>query len=471
MNYVLPSRDLIAASITAMVKAHNFDGLVFLCSCDKIVPGMLMAAATLDLPCVFLTAGFMLPYETPERTYVTPDLKEAIGAANSGSISDEELSVLRENICYSCGTCSMYGTANTMGVFAEVLGVAPIGSTIMPFCAAEKVKQARSMGERAVDLVRQELPFSHFATRSAFRNALRHASATGGSTNLALHALAIAETMGMDFSLEDFDRIQSGVPVIAKFKPSSRYTLSDYCAAGGVAATLKAIEAWLDPDAELVTGGTMGDLLANTRPSPREDIIASPEKPLHKDGCFSVLYGNLAPNGCVVKKIGVEPSMFIHRGPAVVLDSEEDVIARLTNQDVHPGCVLVVRYEGPKGGPGMREMSIPAAMLVGMGLHTSVAMVTDGRFSGATRGPCVGHVSPEAWEGGPIALVENGDMISIDIDRHQIHLDVSDEELVRRREKWVRPARPADPLLTAYRTGVGGAESGASWLFRQQDQD
>jgi dihydroxy-acid dehydratase len=467
MNYILPSRDLIAASIDAMARAHGFDGLVFLCACDKIVPGMLMAAASLDLPSLFLTTGSMLPYEKGGRTYATPDLKEAIGEVNAGRISEETFLDFKQNLCFSGGTCSMYGTANTMGVFCEALGLCPIDSTIMPFCCAAKVKQARDVGERIVDLTRGGRRFSQFATRAAYENAVLHVSATGGSTNFILHSQAIAKVLGLDIDLKELDRLLSIPPVVAKFKPSSKYNLLDYYNAGGVRATLSAIKNGLDLSAEHAMGGTLGEILAAYDDGETDrSVIGSADEPLHEGGCFSILYGNLAPEGCAVKKSGVEPSMFRHRGPAVVFDSEEGVMEHLMHADVKPGDVLVVRYEGPKGGPGMRELSIPAAMLVGMGLHTSVAMVTDGRFSGATRGPCVGHVAPEAWDGGPIALVENGDMISIDLEAKTIRLEVSEEELLRRREGLTRPDRPVTGLLKAYRAGVGGAEEGAPWLYR-----
>ena len=341
MHFVLPSRDLIAGSTQAMASAHGFDGLVFLCSCDKIVPGMLMAAAALNKPCMFLTAGSMLPYEADDGTYVTPDLKESIGQRGIDAIREETFTRFRENICFSCGTCSMYGTANTMGVFAEVIGLCPIDSTTMLFCSSAKYKQARDVGERIVTLTKEGVRFSDVVTEASLKNGLRHVAATGGSTNAQLHICALARVMGIPLDLAAFDEIQRNIPCIAKFKPSSKFNMYDYYKAGGVRAAM-------------------------------------------------------------------------------------------TDKSIKPGDVLVIRYEGPRGGPGMREMSIPAAMLVGMGLHTSCAMVTDGRYSGATRGPCIGHISPEAWDGGPIAAVRDGDMIEIDVDRHTIHLEVSDEEIAER---------------------------------------
>ena len=466
MHYILPQRDLIAASIETMVEAHGFDGLVFLASCDKIIPGMLMAAAHLDLPAVFLTAGAMLPHLEDGREYVTSDLKEAIGKRKKAEIDEETFDSWRTHFCASAGTCSMYGTANTMGAFLEASGVAPFGSSTMLFCEAAKVRQSRDVGERAVELVRQNLRFSDFLNQTSLTNGILHVSATGGSTNAVLHLMALAGVMGVKLSLQDFDQIQASVPVIAKFKPSAEWNINDFHRAGGVPAVLSTIRQYLDPAAKLVMGGTLAEYLANYRKPVDRAVIRSLEAPLLPGGCFSILGGNLAPLGAVVKKSGVEPGMYRHIGPAVVFDSEEAVRDYLLNAEVRPGSVLVIRYEGPKGGPGMRELSIPAAMLVGMGLHTSVAMVTDGRFSGATRGPCVGHVCPEAWEGGPLALVENGDIIEIDLEQKKLELRVPAEELQRRRENWQRPQRKLRGTLAAYRAGVGGAEQGAVWLYR-----
>ena len=467
MHYILPQRDLIAASAEAMVGAHGFDGLVFLGSCDKIIPGMLMAAAQLDLPALFLTAGAMLPYAEGGTTYCTSDLKEAIGQRNSGAIDEATFDRWRGNMCASAGTCSMYGTANTMGAFLEALGVAPFGSSTMLFCSGEKVRQARDLGERIVQLVRERRSFRQFLTEASLANAIKHLSASGGSTNAIIHTLALAKVLGYKMTLQDFDAIQSSVPVVAKFKPSAPHTINDFHQAGGVPAILATISGHLDLDVPLAAqGGTLGEYLGQHRGTIDRRIIHAPDDALAPAGCFSILTGNLAPLGAVVKKTGVEPRMHRHVGPAVVFDSEEEVRDFLVHRTVTPGSVLVIRYEGPRGGPGMRELSIPAAMLVGMGLHTSVAMVTDGRFSGATRGPCVGHVSPEAWVGGPLALVRDGDIIEIDLNTKLLNLEVAPEELERRRAEVKRPARRLNGVLAAYRAGVSGAEQGAVWMYR-----
>jgi dihydroxy-acid dehydratase len=464
MHYILPQRDLIAGSIEAMVGAHGFEGLVMLGSCDKILPGMLMAAIRLNLPTLFLTAGAMMPCRIGGKIMTTPDLKEAIGGRHDGKIDQETFLVWQERFCATSGTCSMMGTANTMGCFLEATGLAPFGSTTMLAFDAAKVRQAREVGERIVDLTRRNQPFREFFTPSNLENGIRYVSASGGSTNAVLHLMACASLMGMGMTLDAFGKIQASVPVVGKFKPSSGFNLTDFHEAGGVLALMAAIREFLHLDLEFPMGGRLEDYIAG-HPAPDGAIIRPAGDPLEKDGCFAILKGNLAPDGAVVKKSGVEPGMLRHQGEAVVFDSEEEVRDFLLNRTVKPGSVLVVRYEGPKGGPGMRELSIPAAMLVGMGLHTSVAMVTDGRFSGATRGPCVGHVCPEAWDGGSIAYVHDGDQILIDCPEGRLELLVPDDELQRRRKAGAKkPDHPAPGVLAAYRKTVGSADKGALWL-------
>ncbi len=322
-----------------------------------------------------------------------------------------------------------------------------------------------------MELVRQNIRFKDIVTKGAFHNAIKTTSATGGSTNMVMHAMAIARCLGLKMDLKAFDEIQGGVPVIAKFKPSSQFSINDFHKAGGVLGAMYTLRQSLDLDARLAMGGTLRQALDGWRGAVDSRVIRPVEDPLSPQGCFNILYGNLAPNGAVVKRSGVDPKMYRHVGPAVVFESEEEVREYLQTKKVQPGCVLVIRNEGPKGGPGMREMSIPAAMLVGMGLHTSVAMITDGRFSGASRGPCVGHISPEAYEGGPIALVEDGDIIEIDLDQRLIRLQVSDEELSRRRSAHAPRRSAVTGVLAAYRAGVGGAHEGALWLYGQDSSE
>lgn len=463
-RYLLPQRDLIAGSVEAMVRAHGFQGLVMLASCDKIIPGMVMAAIRLKLPTLFLTAGAMLPYHDANNSWVTSDLKEAIGKRRNEEIDDATFQVWQEHFCASSGVCSMMGTANTMGCLLEAMGLAPFGSVTMLAADGAKVRQARDVGERIVALVREGRPIGHYLSRSNLENGVKYISASGGSTNGVLHTLAFASLLGTDLGLERFDQLQRSVPLVAKFKPASAYNLSDYHQVGGVPALLNAIREHLDLEVPLATGGTLGEVLSSA-PTPDGQVIRPASHPLAPDGAYGILRGNLAPLGAVVKKSGVDPKMLTHTGPAVVFDSEEEVSRFLLDREVKPGSVLVVRYEGPKGGPGMRELSIPAAMLVGMGLHTSVAMVTDGRFSGATRGPCVGHVAPEAWDGGPLAYVRDGDLIEIDVPGNGLRILIPDEELRRRQAvPPVRPDHPAVGVLAAYRERVRGAEVGAVWL-------
>lgn len=466
MHCILPQRDLIAASVEGMVRAHGFDGLVFLCSCDKIVPGMIMAACALGKPALFLTAGAMIPYEENGKAYVTSDLKESIGRCNKGEISGETLERYIQHMCRSAGTCSMFGTANTMGTFLEAVGLAPLGSSTMLFCESEKTWQSRDAGERIVQMVKDGVKFADEFTEKGAENGLKYVSATGGSTNAVLHLLAITKIMGFDWDLSRFDEIQASVPVIAKFKPSSKYNMSDYHRAGGVRAVMHTLREYLDLSVPMAFyGKTLGDIVNVPMNNIDRDVIHDIGDPLAPAGCFTMLFGNLAPKGAVVKKTGVDPKMYYHRGPAVTFESEEDVRDHLLSNNVQPGSVLVIKYEGPKGGPGMREMSIPAAMLVGMGLHTSVAMVTDGRYSGASRGPCVGHVAPEAWDGGPIAAVQDGDIIEIDLENHSINVLLSDEEIAERLKTVRRPEKKATGMLAAYRRGVSGSEEGALWLY------
>ena len=466
MHHILPSRDLIAASTEAMASAHGFDGLVFLGSCDKIIPGMLMAAAHLDLPALFLTAGAMLPYHECGTTYCTSDLKEAIGKRRKGDITEETFDRWRTKMCASAGTCSMYGTANTMGCFLEAVGVAPFGSTTMLFCDSEKIRQSRDTGERIVELVNEGKHFSDFFNRKSMANGIKYISATGGSTNAILHSLAIATVMGLDFTLEDFAALQAKVPVVGKFKPSAQPNINTYHQAGGVPAVLSTIRDYLDLSVPLSFGGTLGEFLEHADIQIDRSIIHDVTDPLYPHGCFGVLKGNLAPDTAVVKRSAVVPEMQVHEGPARVFDCEEDAIEAIRGGKIVAGDVVVIRYEGPKGGPGMREMLNPTSAIAGMGLGSSVALITDGRFSGASRGASIGHVSPEAAEGGPIALVEEGDLIRINIPEHKLEVVVSDEELARRKAAWTpREPKVTTGYLKRYAKMVSSANKGAILEF------
>lgn len=462
MHSILPSRDIICASIGLMTEANQFDGLVMLCSCDKIVPGMLMAAASLDLPTIFVTGGAMEPYNHNGENLILSDVKEGMGRYKAGYINEEEFYEIESNTCQTCGACGMMGTANTMGTAVEALGLSLPGCGTISAVASERLRLSRLSGERIVDMVREDLRASKIITRENIENAVKYILATGGSSNAVLHIPAIAKQAGIDITIELFDELSRRTPLLAKFKPASQYTIKDFHTAGGVQALLKALAPMLNTNIVTVTGKTMEENI--NKVSCREsDVIRTLDNPLSKEGGIAVLKGNLAPMGAVVKQSGVSDKMMIHRGPAKIANSEEEVREMLLSGKVEHGDVIIIRYEGPRGGPGMREMSIPAALLVGMGYGDSVALITDGRYSGATRGPCIGYVTPEAAEGGPIAVVEEGDIITIDIPNRLLKLEISDEELGRRLENWEYiPKKNLKGFLKTYQRIAGSARNGAS---------
>lgn len=461
MKYSLPSREVVAAEIEIMTGAHPFDGLVFLATCDKSAPGMLMAAARLDLPCIFLPPGPMLPRLEEGKAWVMSDIKEAMGELKSGRINEERFLHVERTSCATLGVCSMMGTGMTMACLEEALGLTLPGASTLPAVDSQRLALAKETGRRAVGLVREGIRPSQVITPAAMDNAIRFLLAVGGSSNAILHLTALAYELTHDLPLQRFDDLSRKTPCIARFKPASSLTPVDLDEAGGVRAVLKELSPLLDLSVSRVSGGTLADELKNAVVK-RRDVIRPLGAPLLPEGGLAVLHGNLAPHGAIVKQSAVDPKMHVHRGPARVFDSEEGVRDSLVAGRVKPGDVLIIRYEGPKGGPGMREMSIPAALLVGMGLGDSVAMVTDGRYSGATRGPCIGHVSPEAAEGGPIALVQEGDSIFIDIPRRKLELEVSAEELQQRRSTWKVPQRrPLSGFLGWYSRNVTSADRGA----------
>jgi len=460
MHYVLPSREIVAFSVEAMVEAHPIEGMVALGSCDKIIPGMLLAAASCDVPTIFLTGGVMEPYKVRDEELVTSDVKEAIGRRIAGEIEEEEFKEIERNVCTGAGACNMMGTANTMAAVVEALGLCLPGTATLTALTEGQREAAFRTGERIVELVEEGRNFSQFLTAESLEDAIRLAAALGGSTNAVLHLLALADWGGLDLKLEDFDRLSRGTPLIGKFKPASSYNVSHLNEAGGVQAALEVLKPLLHLDRPTVEGKTLGEALRGVEPV--GEVLGSLEDPIAKEGAYAVLRGNLAPRGAVLKQSGVEESMFTHSGEAVVFDSEEEVKDRLSGAQIEPGDVLVVRNEGPRGGPGMRELSLPAAMLVGMGLADSVAMITDGRFSGATRGPCVGHISPEAACGGPLAAVRDGDRITIDVEKRELTLEVPEEEIERRLSQLEGPP-PSERggLLGLYEKVVGDAAEGA----------
>jgi len=465
MHYILPARDIITASIELMVQAHQFDGMVMLCSCDKIVPGMLMAAARLNLPTIFMTGGAMMPRKIGNKYLVTCDIKEAMGKFKAGFISEEEFNQIESTACATRGTCSMMGTAFTMSSIVEALGLSFPGSATMLTVDSRRYQLAQKVGKRVVQLIKEDIRATKMINQKSINNVIRVLMALGGSTNAILHLIAIADQIGYKISLELFDKLSRETPLLAKFKPASEYNISDFDEAGGVQMLLKALQPLLYIKGLTVTGKTLEENLSKIKFIPG-DVIHSIENPLAPEGGIAVLKGNLASEGAVIKQSAVLPKMMVHSGPAKVTNSEEEVRDLLFSGKVQAGDVLVIRYEGPKGGPGMRELSLPAAILIGMGLGDSVAMVTDGRYSGATQGPCIGHVSPEAAAGGTIALVKNGDIIEINIPKRQLELKVSPEELEKRRKQWKPKISkiPQNSFLYTYSKMVTSASSGA--LFK-----
>ena len=467
MHYVLPLRDVIAASVELMVRANRFDGLVMLCSCDKIVPGMLMAAARLNLPTLFVTGGPMAPGAVTDpatgapREIILSDVKEAMGRYKAGRITEEEFYEIECQACGGPGACAFMGTANTMNCIVETLGLSLPGCATLPALDPARAGLCRASGRRIVELTRAGVRCGEMLGPTSLENAVRVTVALGGSTNATLHLPAIAAEAGHKITPDTFDELGRVTPLIGRFAPAGRLTVIDLHQAGGIPAVLGVLRPLLNQDAPTVDGRTVGEIGAAS-PVLREDVIHPIADPVAPQGGIAVLRGNLAPRGAVVKQSAVAPSMWQHTGPARVFESEEDARDSLMSRSINPGDVLVIRNEGPAGGPGMRELSIPAAMLVGMGLGETVAMITDGRYSGATRGPCIGHVCPEAYVGGPIAAVREGDLIEIDIPNRKLTLLVPQEEIERRLSEW-QPKAPAVAagFMRLYSRLVSQADEGA----------
>jgi len=438
MKYSLPSRDLIADMVETVVKAHAFDGCVLLTNCDKITPGMLMAGARMDIPTVVVTAGPMLSGRYGNRRLsLVRDTFEAIGRYQVGEITEDELHALEVEACPGQGSCQGLYTANTMSCLTETLGMSLFGSGSALAVSAKKRRLAYESGQRVVELIRQGLTARQVMTEQAFRNAIRLDMALGGSTNTVLHLLAVAREAGVKLTLDDFDQIGRIIPRIVALRPAGDAFMEDLEFAGGVPAVLNVLADHLE-DSPTVNGYGILDLARRGRVVDRE-VIRTLDDPIDSEGGLAVLYGNLAPGGAIVKQSAVVPEMRKFKGKARVYNSEEEAMKAIQSGEIKSGHVVVIRYEGPKGGPGMREMLSPTSALTGMGLSNSVALITDGRFSGGTRGPCIGHVSPEAQEGGPIALVEDGDIISIDIEGRRLDLEIDESEMMRRKSVWQQP--------------------------------
>ncbi|HOP87938.1 MAG TPA: dihydroxy-acid dehydratase [Acetomicrobium flavidum] len=464
MRYSLASREHIMDSIEIMAKAHGFDALVLVPNCDKIVPGMAMAAARLNIPAIILSGGPMLAGRDVDKNVVDlSSMFEAVGKCAAGVITEDELGKLESIACPTCGSCSGMFTANTMNCMMEALGLALPGNGTIPAVFSERIRLAKATGRAIMQLLYKGITPRTILTKVAFINAIAVDMALGGSTNTALHLPAIAWAAGLDLPLSLFDQMSRRCPHICSMSPGGRYHIEDLFFAGGVQGVMsRLLEAGLiDGDLITVTGKTVAENLAEVRVLD-DEVIRPVDRPYHAEGGLAVLYGRLAPDGAVVKQSAVSPEMMIHTGPARIFDSEEEATEAIFSGKIKAGDVVIIRYEGPKGGPGMREMLGPTSALAGMGLDKCVALITDGRFSGATRGASIGHVSPEAAEGGPIGLLKDGDLIVIDIPARKLDVEVSDEELSLRRKQWKPILRKLDsPFLERYRAFVTSGAKGA----------
>ncbi len=465
-RYILPTREIIAASVECTIKAYNFDGMVMICTCDKIIPGMLLAAARCDIPTIFLTGGIMLPKTFQEgrlkgKTFVTSDVKEAMGQFNAGLLSEEELLLIESETCCSPGACNMMGTANTMACIVEAMGLSLPDCATLSAVSKEREILCMNTGKRIINLVNQSISALDLITHDSIENGIKMALSFGGSTNMILHMCALSHEIGGKLTHFDFDRMSKSVPLLVKLKPSSEYNLTDFHEAGSVKVLLKKLSKILNLSTRSIMGVSLKEYLDNIDFEDYQ-IIRNFEDPITRQGAIAVLKGSLAPEGAIVKQSAINPAMRYHKGKAKVFECEEDLKEAILSNTIDEGNVLVVRYEGPKGSPGMREMSIPAAILMGMGLGDSVAIITDGRYSGATRGPFIGHVCPEAIEGGPIAIVNDGDVIEIDIDNRQLNLLIPEQEINLRLENWIKPEpKITTGYLNIYRKVVSSAKLGA----------
>lgn len=463
MKYSLVTRDLIADSTECMAMAHGFDGLVMIPNCDKNVPGLLMAAARVNIPTVFVSGGPMLAGRVHGKKRSLSSMFEAVGEHAAGKIDDEELSYFEEHVCPTCGSCSGMYTANSMNCLTEALGMGLKGNGTIPAVYSERIRLAKHAGMQILELVKKDIRPRDIMTKAAFMNALTVDMALGCSTNSMLHLPAIAHEAGVELDLDVANELSAKTPNLCHLAPAGPTYMEDLNEAGGVYAVMKELtkKDLLDLSLMTVTGKTVGENIKNAV-NLDETVIRPVENPYSETGGIAVLKGNLAPDSGVVKRSAVVPEMMVHEGPARVFNCEEDAIDAIKGGKIVAGDVVVIRYEGPKGGPGMREMLNPTSAIAGMGLGSTVALITDGRFSGASRGASIGHVSPEAAVGGPIALVREGDIISIDIPNNKLEMKVSDEELERRRAEW-KPERVNEVTgyLARYRELVTSGNRGA----------
>ena len=462
MKYSLVTRELIADSTECMAKAHQFDALVMIPNCDKNVPGLLMAAARINVPTVFVSGGPMLAGHVDGRKRSLSSMFEAVGAYEAGKMTAEKVEEYVNKVCPTCGSCSGMYTANSMNCMTEVLGMGLRGNGTIPAVYSERIRLAKHAGMAVMDMVNKNIRPRDIMTEAAFRNALTMDMALGCSTNSMLHLPAIAHEAGVELNVDIANEISAKTPNLCHLAPAGPTYMEDLNEAGGIYAVMKEISklGLLNLDCMTVTGKTVGENIKNSV-NKNPEVIRTVDNPYSRTGGIAVVKGNIAPDSCVVKRSAVVPEMLQHEGPARVFDCEEDAIAAIKGGKIVAGDVVVIRYEGPKGGPGMREMLNPTSAIAGMGLGSSVALITDGRFSGASRGASIGHVSPEAAAGGPIGLVEEGDIISIDINANTINMKVSDEELARRRANWTPKVKEVTGYLKRYRKLVTSADKGA----------
>ena len=462
MKCSLISREVIADSIELVARGNHFDALVCLSGCDKTNPGVVMALARLDIPGLALYGGSIAPGRLGERDLTIQDVFEAVGAYGSGRMNLDQFQAVENAACPGAGACGGQFTANTMSTVMECLGISPMGSNGIPATVAEKEEAAFNAGKLVIDVLQRDLRPAQIITRKSIENAIAAVAATGGSTNAVLHLLAIAREAGVELSIDDFDRISKRTPLIADLKPGGRFVANDLYHAGGIPLVAKRLldAGLIHADAMTVSGRTIGEAAQMARETAGQEVVRSLSSPLKPTGGLVILKGNLAPEGCVVKVAGHE--RMLHRGPARVFDCEEDAFRAVQQERIRPNDVVVIRYEGPKGGPGMREMLGVTAALVGAGLGDSVALLTDGRFSGATHGLMAGHVAPEAAQGGPIAAVRDGDTVVFDIDGRRLDVEISEQEMSARLRQWVPPRpRYTTGVMAKYAKLVSSASEGA----------
>lgn len=463
MKYSLVTRDLIADSTEAMVMAHGFDGLVMIPNCDKNVPGLLMAAARLNIPTIFVSGGPMLAGRVDGKKTSLSSMFEAVGAYSAGKIDEKQLCKWEENVCPTCGSCSGMYTANSMNCLTEVLGMGLKGNGTIPAVYSARIELAKHAGMKIMELVEKDIKPRDIMTPKAIKNALTADMALGCSTNSILHLPAIANECGIEFNLDMANEISEKTPNLCHLAPAGHTYMEDLNNAGGVYAVLKELDklGLIDTSVMTCTGSTLGENIKDAH-NYDEEVIRTVQNPYSKTGGIAILRGNLAPDGCVVKRSAVDEKMLVHEGPAKVFDSEEEAISAIYDGKIEKGDVVVIRYEGPAGGPGMREMLSPTSAIAGMGLDKDVALITDGRFSGATRGASIGHISPEAVNGGLIAYVMDGDIISINIPEYKIEVKISDDEIEKRKSAMqIKKKTGIKGYLARYASMVSSADKGA----------